>query len=389
MEKASRWITNFLLGKKDDKRYAVQKITGPPATPKVRRRWSFGRSSRKEIRHRTSKSVDSVDASCLVAPSKVVIPESQPLLFQSAVISVDVENAAATKIQAVFRGYLARRALWALRGLVKLQALVRGYLVRKQTSAAMSSMRALMSIQVRARVQRVQMAEETEFILRRRRSVHRKFPRDNGNMKVQKMMMDTNDHEICRVAKSRSGYFDLPRFERIERGYTTYYSGDLMSLNQEQQYKECYLSPSAQNTPRIQSSSIGKAKSTRTSFSFEQTDCIDPFVPHYMANTESSKAKARSQSEPKQRPIGKMPRKSKRRASIDGGSPLPIETRVENPASPQVKGRNRENQDSWFIKLYRSRRPLRDHESESMSTVTSQSNYGSPLLAYEPHVVMY
>ena len=58
------------------------------------------------------------------------------------------------------RNLQARRALHALRGLVKLQALVRGHLVRKQTTATLRGMHALMSIQVRARIKRIKMAEE-------------------------------------------------------------------------------------------------------------------------------------------------------------------------------------------------------------------------------------
>lgn len=61
----------------------------------------------------------------------------------------------------------ARTALKALRGLVKIQALVRGYLVRKQTSEMLRCMNALMSIQVRARIQRMQMAEEPHIVVKR------------------------------------------------------------------------------------------------------------------------------------------------------------------------------------------------------------------------------
>ncbi|XP_021733798.1 protein IQ-DOMAIN 31-like [Chenopodium quinoa] len=39
---------------------------------------------------------------------------------------------AATKTQAAFRGYLARRAFKALKGIIRLQALIRGHLVRRQ-----------------------------------------------------------------------------------------------------------------------------------------------------------------------------------------------------------------------------------------------------------------
>lgn len=63
----------------------------------------------------------------------------------------------------------------ALRGLVKLQALVRGHLVRKQTTATLRGMHALMAIQVRARIQRIQMAEEVNQ-LGKQPPQHREVP---------------------------------------------------------------------------------------------------------------------------------------------------------------------------------------------------------------------
>ncbi|XP_010051558.2 protein IQ-DOMAIN 14 isoform X1 [Eucalyptus grandis] len=64
------------------------------------------------------------------------------------------ERWAAVKIQASFRGYLARRALKALRALVKLQAVVRGYLVRKQATAAFQCMQSLFRAQATVRSRR-------------------------------------------------------------------------------------------------------------------------------------------------------------------------------------------------------------------------------------------
>ncbi|KAL7239994.1 hypothetical protein ACSBR2_005791 [Camellia fascicularis] len=64
------------------------------------------------------------------------------------------ERWAAVKIQSVFRGYLARRALKALKGLVKIQAHVRGYLVRKQATAMFRSMQALIRAQATVRAQK-------------------------------------------------------------------------------------------------------------------------------------------------------------------------------------------------------------------------------------------
>uniref|UniRef100_A0ACD5ZRZ9 Uncharacterized protein n=1 Tax=Avena sativa TaxID=4498 RepID=A0ACD5ZRZ9_AVESA len=65
------------------------------------------------------------------------------------------EDRAAVRIQAFYRGYLARRALRALRGLVRLQALVRGHQVRRQVRQTMRCMQALVRAQDRVRARRL------------------------------------------------------------------------------------------------------------------------------------------------------------------------------------------------------------------------------------------
>ncbi|XP_044498536.1 protein IQ-DOMAIN 13-like [Mangifera indica] len=68
-------------------------------------------------------------------------------------------HACATKIQAAYRGYMARRSFRALKGLVRLQGVVRGQNVRRQTVNAMKYMQLLVRVQSQIQSGRIQMLE--------------------------------------------------------------------------------------------------------------------------------------------------------------------------------------------------------------------------------------
>ncbi|KVI02496.1 protein of unknown function DUF4005, partial [Cynara cardunculus var. scolymus] len=74
---------------------------------------------------------------------------------------------AATKAQAAFRGYMARRAFCALKGIIRLQAQVRGRLVRKQAVATLRCMRAIVEFQALARGRRVRLSGDGSHMLRK------------------------------------------------------------------------------------------------------------------------------------------------------------------------------------------------------------------------------
>ncbi|CAL0312515.1 unnamed protein product [Lupinus luteus] len=249
------------------------------------------------------------------------------------------EKFAAVKIQTVFRGYLARKALRALKGLVKLQALVRGYLVRKQATATLHGMQALVRAQATVRSHKSRglmniLNESHRFQSQSRRSMERFddirseysapiYGRRLSSSFDATMNNTTNSVEgspkIVEVdtgngkPKSRSrrtntsisDFGDDPAFHALPSPlpipcHRNFHDSDWVLTGE-----QCKFS-TAQSTPRLTNScSCGSIASMTP-----KSVCTDGFfigqhvnfVPNYMAGTQSFKAKLRSQSAPKQRP---------------------------------------------------------------------------------------
>ncbi|XP_045818355.1 protein IQ-DOMAIN 3-like isoform X2 [Trifolium pratense] len=84
------------------------------------------------------------------------------------------EELAAIKIQTAFRGYLARRALRALRGLVRLKTLVQGQSVKRQADSTLRCMQTLARLQSQVRERRIRMSEENQALQRQLQQKHEK-----------------------------------------------------------------------------------------------------------------------------------------------------------------------------------------------------------------------
>ncbi|XP_030529887.2 protein IQ-DOMAIN 25-like [Rhodamnia argentea] len=238
------------------------------------------------------------------------------------------EGHAAVKIQTVFRGYLARRALRALKGLVKLQAHVRGYLVRKQAAAALHSFEALMRAQASARLQRLSArsggggGDDTC-----RNGFGTRKPMERYDDKTR------NEHEHPRAAPTHNRRLsasivhsttlhpateDTSKIVEVDNGVTPFSSSGqtfpcraptrlLRSsgwLDDPGPSTTPASTPRSMNTPARSDVGVGCLFRRR-----EGRGLLS--VPNYMSVTQSSKAKLRSQSAPKQRVGGaaEAPRK--------------------------------------------------------------------------------
>ncbi|XP_065858974.1 protein IQ-DOMAIN 17-like [Euphorbia lathyris] len=130
-----------------------------------KRRWIFRKhSSNPEATSatvnpasNTSSQNQSVTATATVTATAAAV-EIVRLTRSSCSLVRQNSTAAAIVIQTAFRGYLARRALRALKGLVKLQALVRGHNVRQQAKLTLKCIQALVRVQDRVRDQRARLS---------------------------------------------------------------------------------------------------------------------------------------------------------------------------------------------------------------------------------------
>ncbi|KAL8259672.1 hypothetical protein R6Q59_027625 [Mikania micrantha] len=92
--------------------------------------------------------------------------ESTQLTGLTQYTSKSLEETASVRIQTAYRGYLARRALRALRGLVRLKTLIDGPTGNHQTETTLKSMQNLSRVQCQINSRRIRMFEENQALQR-------------------------------------------------------------------------------------------------------------------------------------------------------------------------------------------------------------------------------
>ncbi|XP_049397818.1 protein IQ-DOMAIN 11 isoform X3 [Solanum stenotomum] len=255
-----------------------------------------------------------------------------------------IENLAAIKIQTAFRGYLARKALRALKGLVRLQAIVRGRAVRRQAIATLRSLQSIVNIQSEVCAKRcdnqvkttVHCQENTLLDLGEKdikidlNSQKRWDNRYLSKEEANKMFSSKREAAIKRerireywLSHRRSTESDVNGRRRywLEQWVDAQLAkrddlknvDTLFSARNREEFERKEMKPKTSlrqyHTDQELVSPVYVPRRSfhhrrqKSSGDHDNTFMGSPSIPTYMAATESAKAKARSMSSPRLRPI--------------------------------------------------------------------------------------
>jgi hypothetical protein len=221
------------------------------------------------------------------------------------------------------------------------------------------------------------------------------------NIKIVEMDVGESKGSI----KSRNSYSHHPQTDRAEHRFSTH-SAPNHAYPKQENYQvspapsaltdmsprassghfEDYSFSTAQSSPQYYST-VSKPDPSTIPFAFPRPEYAESLTydyslfPNYMANTESSRAKVRSHSAPKQRPDSFERQPSRRKVSIEGRN-VPRAVRMQRSSS-HVGATAQNYQYPWSIKLDRSSVSLKESECESNSTMLTNTNYCRSLVGFE------
>ncbi|KAI3731796.1 hypothetical protein L1987_62985 [Smallanthus sonchifolius] len=294
-----------------------------------KRRWVFGRYKLKRLTSQSALVERPKSAEKKVKPEGFLVGQEIDEFKQVSSCDIGVkerENCAAIMIQTAFRGFLARKALRALKGLVRLQAIIRGHLVRHQVVTTLKRLQSVVNIHSQACAKRIQVAN-CNFHDNHQEYRGKDIKIDMNSQKRWDGSILTKEEEDAMLCSKREAAMKRERIKEYALNHRMSTESEQSKVNMKWRYwfehwvdtelakrddlknlgkKEEFESQKVKlrnlrltDTPNH----LPRTTRHRKQHSIGEEHLGSPGFPTYMAATESARARARSLSSPQLRPL--------------------------------------------------------------------------------------
>ncbi|KAK9682488.1 hypothetical protein RND81_10G077100 [Saponaria officinalis] len=233
----------------------------------------------------------------------------------NALHTCHLQHRAAVKIQTVYRGHLARKALRALKGFVSLQAIIRGRAVRRQAVSTLRCLQSVVSIQSEICARRRQLSKG----MSKSDSIAQDFRTEKPKILLTRerrsdCRLPTKDEEIDIVSRKKEAILRRQRIKAYSFNHRE--STDSEEGQSESSRLKFWLKQYIDNQPHPKDvknngnqpifgprRSLQNQRKQSSYIEHELHPSSPTNLPTYMAATKSAKAKTRSLSSPRLRPM--------------------------------------------------------------------------------------